>query len=129
MAQRGLLIHTSVYAALEARGKADTPGLSRLVERIADFYGTEPPRDEPAAGQGMGDLIAAIRAQTDALTAVVDELRGLAADRSGEAAAATEVLGHLARLLAAPAGTRAESVVRPPADDLPAAPPASAGTK
>jgi hypothetical protein len=75
LADRGILVHSSVYAALEARGKADTPMLRALVDRLATFYGVQPPDLSPR-GLGNGpELVAALTAQTASIEALVNELR------------------------------------------------------
>lgn len=87
------------YRAIESGAKR--PG-REVREALGQFFGSHPPMTEEP-GNDLGDLIGAMREQTQAIRELVSEIRGRAAtDPTAQADAMGEALArHLEPLLAA----------------------------
>lgn len=79
----GIAVQRSWLSQVE---NGETPG-PELLSALIRLFGTEPPAEVPAPETGEGALVAALHAQTEAITALVGELRE-ARERDQDAAAA-----------------------------------------
>lgn len=106
LAEQGYPIDASYYRAIESGAKKSAG--RELREALGTYFGRTPPSPSQARAAGATDLVEAIRDQTEAINALVAELRAQALSRPPDDEAAVLAMVEALRL-------GARLVVEPPA--------------